>query len=64
MQRDMQHLAELETLNNGKPLRDAIFDIYGSISALRYYAGFADKIQGHTIPAGTWITINIPVSLV
>ncbi len=53
MERDLQYLAQLETYNNGKPLKDAIFDIYGAMYALKYYAGWADKIHGQTIPAGT-----------
>ncbi|KDQ64863.1 hypothetical protein JAAARDRAFT_118917 [Jaapia argillacea MUCL 33604] len=47
MERDAQELAELETLNNGKPVRVARdFDIGDSIQCLRYYAGWADKITG------------------
>jgi len=50
IERDQQELAELETLNNGKPVniaRDS--DIGDSIQCLRYYAGWADKILGETI---------------
>ncbi len=44
-------LAALETLDNGKPIRDALAaDIPLVIDCLRYYAGFADKIHGQTIP--------------
>ncbi len=66
MERDMQDLAELESLDNGKPIRIArcaLFtswvwsigltdfknsdaDIADSIACMRYYAGWADKIQG------------------
>ncbi|EPQ59281.1 NAD-aldehyde dehydrogenase [Gloeophyllum trabeum ATCC 11539] len=50
MERDAQALAELETLNNGKPVRVARdFDIGDSIQCIRYYAGWADKITGQTI---------------
>lgn len=50
IERDQQELAELETLNNGKPVRIARdFDIADSIQCLRYYAGWADKILGETI---------------
>jgi len=52
MQRDLQYLAQLETYNSGKTLKDSIMDMYGSIFTLRYYAGWADKIHGQTIPAG------------
>ncbi|KAG6900908.1 hypothetical protein C0993_004345 [Termitomyces sp. T159_Od127] len=45
-----QELAELESLNNGKPVRIARdFDIGDSVQCLRYYAGWADKIVGQTI---------------
>jgi len=44
MERDKQILAELECLNNGKPVKIARdFDIGDSIGCLRYYAGWADK---------------------
>ncbi|KAF7352867.1 Aldehyde dehydrogenase [Mycena venus] len=45
-----QELGELESLNNGKPLRIARdFDIGDSVQCLRYYAGWADKIAGQTL---------------
>ncbi|TFK55757.1 NAD-aldehyde dehydrogenase [Heliocybe sulcata] len=50
MERDAEMLAELETLNNGKPVRVARdFDIGDSVQCVRYYAGWADKITGQTI---------------
>ncbi|KAI0786420.1 NAD-aldehyde dehydrogenase [Abortiporus biennis] len=50
MERDAQELAELECLNNGKPVRIARdFDIGDSVQCLRYYAGWADKIVGQAI---------------
>lgn len=48
---DTQMLAELESMDNGKPVsaaRDS--DIAESIACLRYYAGWTDKIAGQTIP--------------
>ncbi|KAJ7699995.1 NAD-aldehyde dehydrogenase [Mycena rosella] len=43
-------LAELESLNNGKPVRIARdFDIGDSVQCLRYYAGWADKIAGQSL---------------
>ncbi len=50
MQRDLQILMELETLDNGKPLDKAKYDVLGSINHFRYYAGWATKIEGSTIP--------------
>ncbi|MGL4421678.1 MAG: aldehyde dehydrogenase family protein [Gemmataceae bacterium] len=44
-------LAALETLDNGKPLRDSLgADLPLTIKCYRYYAGWADKIMGKTIP--------------
>ncbi|KAJ7273767.1 NAD-aldehyde dehydrogenase [Mycena rebaudengoi] len=45
-----QELGELESLNNGKPLRMARDgDIGDSVQCLRYYAGWADKIIGQSL---------------
>ncbi|KIL70143.1 hypothetical protein M378DRAFT_117042 [Amanita muscaria Koide BX008] len=50
IERDAQELAELESLNNGKPVRIARdFDIGDSVQCLRYYAGWADKITGQSL---------------
>ncbi|MEJ7809004.1 MAG: aldehyde dehydrogenase family protein [Gemmatimonadaceae bacterium] len=43
-------LARLETLNNGKPLFEAAIDVRLAVETYRYYAGWADKIHGETIP--------------
>ncbi len=46
-----EELAALETLDNGKPYNDALnADLPLSIACYRYYAGWADKIHGQTIP--------------
>lgn len=46
-----EELAALETLDNGKPIRDSLAaDIPLVIDCLRYYAGWADKLTGDTIP--------------
>ena len=48
---EADELAALETLDNGKPIADSrAADIPLVIDCLRYYAGWADKIQGDTIP--------------
>ncbi|KDQ14746.1 hypothetical protein BOTBODRAFT_32498 [Botryobasidium botryosum FD-172 SS1] len=50
LERDAQELAELEALDNGKPLQVALEgDIPDSVDCFRYYAGWADKITGQTI---------------
>ncbi len=44
-------LAELETLDNGKPLRAARHgDLPMAVRHFRYYAGWASKLEGTTIP--------------
>jgi aldehyde dehydrogenase (NAD+) len=51
IEQEADDLAALETLDNGKPIRDArAADIPLVIDTLRYYAGWCDKIQGATIP--------------
>src|ERR1039457_4301039 len=49
--RHADELARLETLDNGKPVAVArAADLPLTIACYRYYAGWADKIQGKTIP--------------
>lgn len=44
-------LQSLETLDNGKPYTAAYaFDVPAAAKVLRYYAGWADKNHGKTIP--------------
>ncbi len=45
-----EELAELESLDNGKPLKAAGGDVAASVGHLRYYAGWPTKIEGETIP--------------
>ena len=50
MEEHIDELAELETLNNGKPLLEARrVDLPQSINCFRYYAGWAGKVSGQTI---------------
>ncbi len=42
--------ARLETLNMGKPIREARVDIGYVVRTLEYVSGLADKIEGATIP--------------
>ncbi|XP_050665136.1 aldehyde dehydrogenase X, mitochondrial-like [Leptidea sinapis] len=61
-----RYLAELETLDCGKPVKNAEEEVYFSASVLRYYAGKADKILGNTIPADGEVfsmTIKEPVGV-
>jgi len=51
MERDRVYLASLESLDNGKPFNDAFnIDLSLTIKCYRYYAGWADKTHGKTIP--------------
>jgi len=51
MERDREYLASLESLDNGKPYNDAFnVDLGLVIKCFRYYAGWADKNHGKTIP--------------
>ncbi|HLI47014.1 MAG TPA: aldehyde dehydrogenase family protein [Geobacterales bacterium] len=45
-----ENLAKYETLNNGKPIKEAVGDVLYAARLFEYYAGLADKIQGETIP--------------
>ncbi|KAM8714740.1 hypothetical protein ACLKA7_001148 [Drosophila subpalustris] len=51
MERDQVYLASLETLDNGKPYSMSYnVDLPFAIKNLRYFAGWADKTHGKTIP--------------
>jgi aldehyde dehydrogenase (NAD+) len=57
----------LESLNCGKTISDARGDMNGVVNTLRYYAGWADKIEGHTVPVrGNFLsyTLRQPVGVV
>ncbi len=44
-------LAELEALDNGKPVKLArIVDVASTVAQLRYFAGWAERIVGATLP--------------
>ncbi|SDH86944.1 aldehyde dehydrogenase family protein [Alteribacillus bidgolensis] len=51
MEERQEELAQLETLDNGKPIRESQHaDVPLAIDHFRYYAGWATKIVGQTIP--------------
>jgi acyl-CoA reductase-like NAD-dependent aldehyde dehydrogenase len=60
-------LAELESLDNGKPLSQArTIDIAGAAGVLRYFAGWPTKIYGETNPSdpGTFnYTLREPIGV-
>ncbi|MGH2907539.1 MAG: aldehyde dehydrogenase family protein, partial [Solirubrobacterales bacterium] len=54
IEQNAQELAELESIDNGKPAKIAkIVDVAGAVRHLRYYAGWASKLEGRTIPVET-----------
>src|SRR5579862_8378747 len=50
VEQHIDELAELETLDNGKPIFESRYvDMPMVVDVLRYYAGLATKIQGETV---------------
>ena len=45
-----EQLARLETLSEGKTLRESKGDVAWAARAFEYWAGLADKVEGETIP--------------
>src|ERR1700674_318163 len=58
IEKNLDELAQLEALDNGKPYSVArAADLPLTIACYRYYAGWADKLQGKTIPVnGNYFT--------
>ena len=50
---NLAELAEIESLDNGKPLSYAKGDVAAAVNHLRYYAGWPTKIEGETIPVSS-----------
>ena len=46
----LDEVAKLETVENGKPFFESKIDVSMTIETLRYYAGWADKLSGETVP--------------
>ena len=68
IEQNADELARLESLDNGKPYKIArAADLPLTVACYRYYAGWADKVQGKTIPiAGDYFcyTRHEPVGVV
>lgn len=69
IERHADELAELDTLDNGKPIRvSRRGDIPYTIKHFRYFAGWASKIEGSTIPVSIpdkfVYTVREPVGVV
>ncbi len=64
----VDEFARLETLHNGKPIFESRqIEIPAAAECFEYYAGWADKIQGETIPVkGNYLayTLREPVGVV
>jgi aldehyde dehydrogenase (NAD+) len=54
-------IARLETLHNGKPISESRhIEIPAAAECLEYYAGWADKVTGETIPVkGNYLTYTL-----
>jgi betaine-aldehyde dehydrogenase len=61
-----EEFAKLDTLDNGKPLREAEADVADAANCFRYYAGLATKPHGETVdvpaPSQTFI-VREPVGV-
>jgi len=63
----LDEFARLETAHNGKTLFESKIEIGMTINTLRYYAGWADKIVGDTLPVeGPFLTYTLrePIGVV
>ncbi len=68
VEKNIDELAELETLDNGKPIFESRYvDMPMVVDVLRYYAGLATKIHGetvNTVEAAFTYTLREPVGVV
>lgn len=63
---DGERLARLESLDVGKPLRQARADVEAAARYFEFYAGTADKLGGSTIPLGPGLidyTVREPIGV-
>lgn len=68
IEKNSEQLAQLETLDNGKPINESKhIDVPQTIETFRYYAGWATKLEGETINANPNMftyTLREPVGVV
>ncbi|HEX5133344.1 MAG TPA: aldehyde dehydrogenase family protein [Candidatus Krumholzibacteria bacterium] len=68
VERDADEIARLETMNQGKPIFESSkIEVPFVVELLRYYAGWADKLAGETIPVRSGFlcyTLRQPVGVV
>jgi len=63
---DKERLALVETLDNGKPLKEAEVCVDRTADYFCYYAGMADKLEGSSVPLGAGklcFTEHVPVGV-
>ncbi len=67
IEKNAEEFARLDTLNNGKPLREATYDAADAAGCFRYYAGLAGKPQGQTYsvadPNMACMTVREPIGV-
>lgn len=73
IERDAAYLARLESLDIGKPAAQPLMlDLPNTVATFRHFAGWADKIQGQTIPTAGYLgmaathsyTVREPVGVI
>ncbi len=67
VQQNSRELAALETLNSGKTINDSLSDMQAVANWFRYYGGWADKIEGRTVPVrGSFLSYSLrqPVGVI
>ena len=69
IEKNAEEFAQLETLDNGKPINESRHvDVPATVEHFRYYAGWATKIHGETLPVscGNFLTYTLrePVGVV
>ena len=63
---NLESLAQMESRNAGKPIRDARDEVNLAADCFEYYAGAINKVGGQTIPvaaAGTHLTFREPIGV-
>ena len=59
IERDYEYIVALESLDSGKPLKASRGDLDHALTIWRYFAGWADKIHGNTLPIdGSFLSLT------
>lgn len=53
LDRDIDIIASIEALDNGKSVTMAKGDVGAASGCIRYYGGWSDKIEGKVVDTGT-----------